>query len=144
MSRIVVRIAGQHAYPPAKCILDAMPMGMELELTHEVTNAYDSNAVQVYADMTKWPANAVPALDAALAKVYNDLYSASELCSNGLTMIGYLASSANKRTNKGGPGNLDALAMSQSSDWGFLGLSTTFTRTLDAAPAVAIEEKESK
>jgi len=128
-----------HFHPPAKAIVASMPMGTAVELVVEETNQYDPMAIRVAVDMQNWPTDAIEALEYALMANFGEQYSASELCCQGMHHLGYLASSKNKKTTRGGPGNLEVIAMADQTGWGLMDLNSTFALSVEGFPMIDIE-----
>jgi len=48
-------LVGAHFHPPAKLLLQHLPTGQVLRLIRDPDNAYDTNAIAVWADIEKNP-----------------------------------------------------------------------------------------
>ncbi len=57
MSQVTAPLVGMHFRPPAKAILQCLPSACPLLVVPEPTNAYDSNALQVFVRSADIPAS---------------------------------------------------------------------------------------
>ena len=133
MTRITIPLVGMGFHPPARQVLTVLPLGTELELSHESNNEYDPDAVAVHVDMSNY--RNLSRLEIALVGTN---FKAQEL---GTVHLGYLARSGAK-TARGGPGNKEALKLANANGWGFLGLKPTLGADMDGAPIVVIDFHE--
>jgi len=101
-----IPLVGMHFRPPAKEVVQCLPVGTELILRAEPTNEHDPNAVRVLVDLRDFPESKYQLLQNMIGPVYD----AEQLCSEGLFMLGYLATSG-KKTARGGAGNIEVLLM---------------------------------
>src|SRR5215470_971521 len=116
-AHLTIPLVGAGFRPPARQIISVLPIGTPLLVHHDLNNEYDSNAVAVHVDMSQYPTSKMYLLIDILAPTSFD---ASELCAKGPLMLGYLASSANPKSTRGGPGNAEALkfADEHGNGWG--------------------------
>lgn len=135
MNELDIAIAGIHFYPPARDILNALPIGSLMTLRPEPSNQYDMNAVEVLFDMAEFP---VMRMD-LLQKFLREPFDANELCAQGLFKLGYLAASGAK-TAHGGPGNMEALILI--SNYGLENLECTLGSAPEGHPTIKIQVKE--
>jgi len=62
----IVPVVGAFYRPPAKLVLDTIPVGTPLFISAEPDNAFDANACAVWIETTAIPASALPALEEKL------------------------------------------------------------------------------
>lgn len=135
MTTLNIPLVGMHFHPPAKEVLSILPLGFKLVLRPEPTNLYDSNAVEVLADLGDLPTERFGLLQDVLPVPYD----AHSLCSEGLLFIGYLAATG-KKTAKGGSGNVEALLML--SAYGIDGIEAKLASAPEGYPTVLMQVKE--
>jgi hypothetical protein len=133
-----VPLVGMAFRPPAKQILSILPLGTNLILVPEPTNQYDPNAIQVHVDLAIWP---IAKMDLLQSILPDTILDAAHYCSQGYFHLGYLASSSNRKTNLGGPGNLEVtnLAITVGS---FKNLTAELSALPTGTPAVKIATRE--
>ena len=66
-------LVGSHFRPPAKALIQSMPMAHPLELRPEPTNPYDSNAVAVWLNAHTLPDEALEELRHTLPGMGSDI-----------------------------------------------------------------------
>ena len=133
--KLTCALVGQHHRPPARQVLDVLPLGIKLEVRPEPTNEFDPNALMVVVDMGDLPVDRIPLLDTILPEPWD----ASELCASGDLHLGYIARSGGKPA-KGLPGNAEVLDLAAEHGW--QALNTTLGSALEGFPVVVIEAKE--
>ena len=87
MAMNTLPIVGAHYRPPAKTIIDCLPVGAKLFMEAEPTNPYDGNAVAVYIRSENIPQSAYETLEEHLANVGISL---NELLSQEFWHLGYI------------------------------------------------------
>ena len=80
-------IVGAHFRPPAKALIQSMPMAHPLELRPEPTNPYDSNAVAIWLDAHTLPDESLEELRHTLPGMGSDI---DDLMSQRHWHIGYI------------------------------------------------------
>jgi len=80
-------LVGSHFRPPAKALIQSMPMAHPLELRPEPTNPYDSNAVAVWLDAHTLPDEALEELRHTLPGMGSDI---DDLMSQRHWHLGYI------------------------------------------------------
>lgn len=83
----VYPIVGAHFKPPAKAVLQAVPLGTPLVLRPEPSNPYDANAVAVWISSVEFGADLYPLLT-SLCGGYG--WSLEDLLAQGEHQLGYV------------------------------------------------------
>lgn len=84
---VTLPIVGAHFRPPAKALIQSMPMAHPLELRPEPTNPYDSNAVAIWLDAHTLPEESLEELRHTLPGMGSDI---DDLMSQRYWHIGYI------------------------------------------------------
>lgn len=97
MTKLVTLIVGAHFRPPAKQLLNYLPMGAALTLLPDDSNEYDALAVKVQVDPNLVPASQWPALDAELLETGNTI---EQVLSAGPVQLGFIPAQGGKPLEK--------------------------------------------
>lgn len=91
MTSYAVPLVGMHFKPPAKLLLGALPMGAELRVIPEPTNAYDPNALAVWITPQAIPTNQHEDLGFQL---FGMGFTLEEILETPTWQLGYIAKDA--------------------------------------------------
>ena len=80
-------LVGAHFRPPAKALIQSMPMSHPLELRPEPTNPYDSNAIAIWLDAHTLPDDSLEELRHTLPGMGSDI---DDLMAQRHWHIGYI------------------------------------------------------
>lgn len=108
MRTLTTPIVGAHFRPPAKQLLEVLPIGTPMLLRAEPDNPYDENAIQVLVSLSKtYPISQWAVLAAALEGTgYTPQDLIDREANEGPLHIGYIPRTGAK-TAQGGPGNIE-------------------------------------
>lgn len=87
MSYSTMPIVGAFYRPPAKILLDHLPVGQPLTLSAEPDNQYDPNAVAVWLNAVELPLAAQESLEQVLPQFG---FSIDQVLSQGFWHLGYI------------------------------------------------------
>lgn len=90
-------LVGWHFHPPAKLLLEHLPAGASLRLTHDDENPYDERAISVWVNPGALPAAQHEELRVKLPGMGFDL---DEVLAGPPVMLGYVAASEGKPLEK--------------------------------------------